>query len=430
MKREPTETQYNEIAKYIANDDCILFLGSGISRGKKGENGIPGAGELATVLFDEIEDRKAPLTKYERRNLAKVANIYKIIKDKAKLDNFIKDIFEPIKNPLDFHKLIAQLPFKIIITTNYDCLLERQFEKMRKEFIRIVKPKDFDNWAEQKIIILKIHGCVENDRSLIISEDDYVKYLSNPDLSLFHDVLKYLFATKNVLFIGCSLADINIKMILEVVERIIGQSGSGKQYYLIQKNRIDDSLTNYWKNKNIEIFEMSGERFLKKLIKSFNTLKIEKKLGNKFNFYLNNYRLETLKFIKSNILKKFIEEIENDSISLPDYRFWNQLVETFRNKENQKELGELIKREKGIEIILNVISQINISGISKEIIIQLNDLMLRTDNESTKISVLDYLYKNNKVNDETLPTLETWINNYPEDSEMGMLLSSVLKRKR
>ena len=32
-----------EIAKLIAKNDCVLFLGSGVSRGEKGEKGLPGA---------------------------------------------------------------------------------------------------------------------------------------------------------------------------------------------------------------------------------------------------------------------------------------------------------------------------------------------------------------------------------------------------
>lgn len=422
MKRKPTKSQYMEIAKLIANSDCVLFLGSGVSMGEKDENGLPGAEELATDLFKEIKDSKPPLIGWERRNLAKVSNLFEIIKGKPALDYYIKGKISKVLEPLKFHKLVSQLPFKIIITTNYDLLLENQFDDIRKEYIKIVDAEDIKNWNEQKIIILKIHGCIDRSKELIISEDDYIKYLSKT--SLFHDILKYLFCTKNVLFIGYSLSDINIKLILQTVEDVLGKRV--KQHYLIRNGDINDKIFSKLNEKGIEIFTINGVEFLQKLILAFEkNLKIGDKIGNKFDFYLNNYRLETLKFIKSNVLKKFIEEIKDDSVSADDYRFWNQLVEVFSKKEDQEELSELIKKEQGVEIVLKVISQINIDSISEEIITQLNDLLVRTRNESIRISVLGYLHKNNKLKDEILPTLEQWKRTYPEDSEMGRFLSAL-----
>ena len=75
--------------------------------------------------------------------------------------------------------------------------------------------------------------------------------------------------------------------------------------------------------------------FLEKLIESFNSLKIEDKIGNKFDFYIDKYRLDTLTFIKNNIIRKFIEEIKNDTVSADVYGFWNQLVEVFSKKERE-----------------------------------------------------------------------------------------------
>ena len=426
MKRKPTKSQYMEIAKLIANSDCVLFLGSGVSMGEKDENGLPGAEELATDLFKEIKDSKPPLIGWERRNLAKVSNLFEIIKGKPALDCYIKGKISKVLEPLKFHKLVSQLPFKIIITTNYDLLLENQFDDIHKEYIKIVDAEDIKNWNEQKIIILKIHGCIDRSKELIISEDDYIKYLSKT--SLFHDILKYLFCTKNVLFIGYSLSDINIKLILQTVEDVLGKRV--KQHYLIQHGNIHEKIFSKLNEKGIEIFTINGVEFLQKLILAFEKdLKIGDKIGNKFDFYLNNYRLEILKFIKNNILRKFIEEIKNDAVSADDYRFWNQLVEVFSKKEDQKELSELIKKEQGVEIVLKVISQINIDSISEEIITQLNDLLVRTRNESIRISVLGYLHKNNKLKDETLPTLKQWKYTYPEDSEMGRFLSTFVLEK-
>ena len=422
MNRKPKADQYIEIAKLIANDECVLFLGSGISRGEKGEIGLPSVEELAIDLFKEIKNEKPFLRDWERKNLAKIASFFEIIKGKPALDGYIKNRFLQVKNPLQFHKLVSQLPFKIIITTNYDRLLESQFDFDKKDYIPIVEEADITHWGEQKIILFKIHGCVTRPRALIISEDDYIRYLSRN--SLFHDILKFLFCTKSILFIGYSLSDINVRIILQTVEYLSGERE--KKHYLIQNGVIHEKIFSDLSKKNIEIFKVNAVNFLEELIKTFKNLKIEEKLGNKFDFYIDKYRLSTATFVKDKVLKRFAKDIKDGEVYKDDYEYWGQLIETFGSKENQEELSKIIKEEKGVDIVLKIVSQINIDRISDEIITQFNDLLARTDNESLKIAILEYLYKNNQLKPEILPVLESWKRKYPTYSDMNILLNSVL----
>lgn len=422
INRMPNKALYRAIAKLIASGDCVLFVGSGISKGEKGEKGLPGAEQLAVDLWEEIKDYKVPLNKRERKDLVSVANWFKVIKNKSALNSFVKERFLKVKEPLRFHRLISKLPFNIIITTNYDLLLEKQFDADRMEYVSVVKDNDLNHWNEQKIMLLKIHGCIERSEDLIISEDDYVNYLSTP--SPLHDVLKYLFCTKSLLFIGYSLSDINIKVILRVVENELKERE--KQHYLIYRSEIDAKIIIDFAQKGIEMVKSDGLKFVERLTEEFNGLNYEERIGTKFDFYLSNYRLDALKFFEAKILKMFVEDIDDGTALKDDYRFQTQLLETFQKTDNQEYLIKTIKRKVNdsvpIEAVLNIISQIDINDISDDIIIQLNDLLVGTDNETIKYLVLNYLFDVNRLKDDILPILKNWTGKYERDSDIGKLL--------
>lgn len=126
-----------------------------------------------------------------------------------------------------------------IITTNYDTLLQKIFH-------------DYEPIVGQQILkyntfsigeIFKIHGCVSDPKSLILTRNDYdefakkKKYLSAKLLTFF--------AEHPLLFIGYSASDPNIRSILSDIDEIISDNSELiPNIYILQW---DDSLseTNY-----------------------------------------------------------------------------------------------------------------------------------------------------------------------------------------
>ncbi|MDT0685574.1 SIR2 family protein [Autumnicola psychrophila] len=109
-------------------------------------------------------------------------------------------------------KLIKKVNIDGVITTNWDCLIESVFP-------------DFNKYIGQEELIFselfsigelyKIHGCISNPNTLILTEEDY---------KLYHERNSYLaaklltiFIENPIVFIGYSLDDSNIQEILKSI---------------------------------------------------------------------------------------------------------------------------------------------------------------------------------------------------------------------
>ena len=123
------------------------------------------------------------------------------------------------------HELIAKGKFPIIYTTNYDRWLECAFEQFGRRYVKIVTVADLARVDPQATQIIKFHGDFENDESIVLDESSYFRRLdfeSPLDIKLRADILG-----RSVLFIGYSLADINIRYLFYKLSRLWRASEPG-----------------------------------------------------------------------------------------------------------------------------------------------------------------------------------------------------------
>src|SRR3954447_9558880 len=76
------------------------------------------------------------------------------------------------------HKLIVELDFPAIYTTNYDRNLETAFEVHKKAYAKIANAKQIADAAEGVTKIVKYHGDFDDDASLVLTETDFLNRLS------------------------------------------------------------------------------------------------------------------------------------------------------------------------------------------------------------------------------------------------------------
>jgi hypothetical protein len=126
------------------------------------------------------------------------------------------------------HRLLAEMELDTIYTTNYDRHIELSFDDNHKTAKTIVSIKDFieeDN-EEASIEVVKFHGCVLKEETIILTESQYNERLKleNPlDQRLRSDALSNSF-----LFIGYGFDDPNIRYIWYKINQMIkGYTDSG-----------------------------------------------------------------------------------------------------------------------------------------------------------------------------------------------------------
>ncbi|WP_425440288.1 SIR2 family NAD-dependent protein deacylase [Pseudosporangium ferrugineum] len=123
--------------------------------------------------------------------------------DGKKPDNF---------QPAPIHDVLLRLDPRIIVTTNYDSILERASSNGYR--VKTYASTDVGHEVRTGApLLLKIHGSVDAELDLVLTRSDYSRLRRTGRAAL--DVLEALLLTRTTLFVGFSLSDPDIQLLLE-----------------------------------------------------------------------------------------------------------------------------------------------------------------------------------------------------------------------
>jgi hypothetical protein len=242
-----------ELIEQLKKGNVVLFCGAGISMS---EGGLPSGGQLARELA-----KRAGRPAMANAPLPEVAQAYELEMGHQSLIEYIAGrIDDPPRIPLRTHRLIVVLPFTKIVTTNWDNLLEKTMDQAGKPFVKIVRDSEVAYADEAKVLLVKLHGSIEQKDSIIITGDDYYDVFAR--LSETANLVRAYFATRTILFLGFGLADEDFKRLYHGVVRRIGVHK--RRAYAVQLN--PDKLTvKHWAQKNVQIVAADATVFLEAL---------------------------------------------------------------------------------------------------------------------------------------------------------------------
>jgi hypothetical protein len=276
------------IIEAIKAERCLPFLGAGASAGYTvGDREVPGiplGGKLGETIAAACDYRNG-----STYDLARVAEyfVYSRSGSREALEDLISTAITEITQPRPVHTALAQIrEIKFVITSNYDDLLETELQryqrKLNKHVYDLQNPKTahFNGSPFIKppaIILHKMHGTVENPRSMVITRSDYIRYLANlndPDRGMPDFFRKTLISNCNLLFLGYSLDDWNFGVIWEGVLANYRDAGAQLESYAILKLPADPEkarfLRTFWARRNITIIDCDLTEFARTLAQEFN----------------------------------------------------------------------------------------------------------------------------------------------------------------
>src|SRR3954454_4846513 len=151
------------------------------------------------------------------------------------------------RSPL--HRLIVDLKFPVIYTTNYDRNLEVAFDIHRQPYTKIANAKDIAEAADGVTQIVKYHGDFDDETSLVLTEADFLDRLSfdSPlDIKFRSDALG-----RTILFIGYSMSDPNIRLLLHRIWGTWKSSGYENDrpqsfIFMPEKNPVQEAVLARW----------------------------------------------------------------------------------------------------------------------------------------------------------------------------------------
>ena len=247
----------------IKNGECVLFLGAGAS--------TEGSVYFGKSLVDLLAE-KCKYPQSSAKNLPKVAQYFCDVMDggfkgrllreiREYLDRYM-EIAEAYRSATMVHKLVAKIGFfQTIITTNWDVFMERELD-----ILPLVRDADLVYWKSDKRQIIKLHGCISQPETVVVTEDDYRDFQEKRMDCPISNKLKDLMATKTLLFVGYGLKDESFRILQENVLSRMGKLARTSYAVLPQPT---NALLQEWKKKGITMIPGNALAFLRNLHDSF-----------------------------------------------------------------------------------------------------------------------------------------------------------------
>jgi hypothetical protein len=219
---------FKELISHCADGNVVPFIGAGMS--------VPVYKLWADVLMDVTKNSfdstfpqkvKSCIDKNEYETAASLildelgeGEFYS-----AMADEFSRDKIKSIKT-----MAVSMLPkifSGLVITTNFEKMLEVVYDNANESFVGITYHTNDGNIINEVItkgiannehFLIKIHGDIDSERSLILTKEKYDEVYGND--TLFKHTLSKIFDSKQLLFLGCSLKNDRTMQIYKQVKDV------------------------------------------------------------------------------------------------------------------------------------------------------------------------------------------------------------------
>lgn len=208
------EQELQRILDASQNNALTFFVGAGVSA----LSGAPTWKELINAICDKLgRERKNEYASDEYLQIPQMY-YYSLGDNKEEYFKFIEaQLHSTDLLPNTVHREMLNLNPVSFITTNYDTLLEDAAVQYCQSFKVVSRDEDVSTIFGDRFI-LKLHGDFKN-KNFVLKEEDYLNYSEN--FKLIETLVKSIFSTNTVVFIGYGLNDYNIKLILNWTKTLL-----------------------------------------------------------------------------------------------------------------------------------------------------------------------------------------------------------------
>ena len=248
------------------SDRCAVFVGAGISQGA----GLPGWDDFLNLLIQRCVDESLLSAEAAAEHTALVGvsgkqlKLASALKDTlgAAWDALITEVFyEGEHTPTVVHELLPQLTrLTLAITTNYDTLIETAYTTANGRRPRVLTFKDSGElrrlMLQREFFVLKAHGDAEKPgNGIILTVSDYRELARE---RAYQSLLASIFTLNTVLFIGVSLDDPELLVLLDYLADTFEPTSRPVHYALIPEDEINQVERDRWrKDYLIQIIPIS-----------------------------------------------------------------------------------------------------------------------------------------------------------------------------
>lgn len=212
----------SDLVEDIARRKSVLFLGAGVSKNASNDqNERPKDwGEFLASANSELQNSPECTVIEscikEKDYLTACDLIRKHLRPDAFKSVVLREFSDKRFQPAPIHTDLCRIDSRFVLTTNFDKLYETQANVIQKNSV-IVKNYYDDDVADilrrRQRSVLKVHGTIDEVQKTIFTRSDYAR--ARTKHAHFYRILESLFMTHTFVFLGASMRDPDIQMLLE-----------------------------------------------------------------------------------------------------------------------------------------------------------------------------------------------------------------------
>lgn len=241
-----------KLKQVLAQEDTVLFIGSGISMW----SGLPSWSTIIEELAQFVESTSATADlirgEAQKGDLLQAASYGFDKLTKQQIGEFIRKACRyGVAEPQEIHRKIVSLGPRCFVTTNYDNLIEESLRKWQPD--RFFRPPVTNRHLTETAeivharaidFIFKPHGDAGDSESIILTREQYRQLLPQGERQAALESLKMLLASRPVIYLGFGLRDPDFIYVRDLLANTY--KGGTRDHYAIMAD-ISDAESDYWR---------------------------------------------------------------------------------------------------------------------------------------------------------------------------------------
>ena len=226
------------IAARVREGECILFLGAAVHAGPPPDSSFDYPEEVRPSLAGHVVDDLARECDFATQFPTDAANDLQRVALCAELSpglgrkwlvEYLADKLMARTRPSPMLQMLAQMPFRVVVTTNYDSLFETALAAAGKKPQKLIYEPTPNTPARQVLkdptekqpVVFKMHGDLEKPESIVITDEDYIQFVQRlAEKDRVNPIPGYVRERMQMwpmLFMGYSLRDYNLRLLFRTL---------------------------------------------------------------------------------------------------------------------------------------------------------------------------------------------------------------------
>lgn len=247
-----------ELIRIINSGRCFVLVGAGASM----EMGYPSWRKLAIDVRDRILRHNPTADAISYQHFLTINDLPAVFRQaeidlggRLQLIALVKELFAAstdTSRATTIYDYLAKWPFACYMTTNYDNELYDALRQLGIHFHVVGNSAaDLSNIRDGvSHLIIKLHSDLDHPNQIILTSRDYDRFTTADEGKYFRDKLRQVFEMFNVLIVGHSMSDPDLKLILATAKQT---ASTLRPLYMIVSNSTPGQAREYLEKFNIHL---------------------------------------------------------------------------------------------------------------------------------------------------------------------------------